>query len=136
LIAAGWQPELTLNEMRLLYPDRTDESLSAEEIQRAAADLSAGDPRLTSEQAIGFLAALLECRRRAQSLAFLTAAGACRLERHTAIATLNRTTGKVEFTEPRPLGPYQDVLEQALRHWRIDARRFARCSNEKCQPFL
>jgi len=135
LLGADWEPEkLTLDQIGLLYSERTGDHLSPEEIQRLAASITS-DRGITNDQAVGFVAAVLECGRLAQSLASLIAAGTCRLERHISIATIN-VTGNMEFIDPRPLGPYQDALYEALHHRRIDARRLARCSNEKCLAFF
>ena len=68
-----------------------------------------------------------EYRQIAKQLASVNTYGFVLEQRQAFFCRMDASTGQVKFDKFTLLGPYQDVLKQALSHRGIDARRFKRC---------
>ena len=129
LSSAGWRSSVGAEQVRLLCGGR-----EAAIEQKAAVFAAGGIPR---EKSIPLIAAEHECVELGRALSYLITLGKCIVERGgLSVATLNPADGGIRFEQnwPRPLGPYQNILERVLRDRQIDARRFARCA--ACEAFF
>lgn len=128
LSKAGWQLNLDVEQVRLLCLGR-----EAQIEQKAAVFVADGMAR---ETAIPLIAAADECVELGRALFSLTTLGKCIVDGGLSVATLNMADGNVQLHQgrPRPLGPYQNILERVLTDRRIDKRRFARCA--VCEIFF
>lgn len=129
LWAAGWRPD-----------DRQLRDLGLEALKQKVANALAGDESAESDPV--WLYVLRDfMRRMAENLdRFIK----CRDSRESFsiefprlyMVRVDSDTGRPCLQSVEPFGRYQNVFERALGHRKMDARRFARCANNKCGSFF